>query len=76
MKRDPEVGETANVEMIVHDEDTAAALGPVSGDSYPAVLATTRAIALCELAAGKILHTRGYTRSWFRDVLQGGPPHE
>jgi fluoroacetyl-CoA thioesterase len=55
MKRDPEIGASANVELIVRDEDTAAALGPVSGDSYPAVLATTRAIALCELAAGKIL---------------------
>ena len=28
---------------------------PVTGDDYPAVLATTRCIALCELAAGKML---------------------
>jgi predicted thioesterase len=55
MTRDPEVGATADVEMIVRHEDTAAAISPVTGDSYPAVLATTRCIALCELAAGKIL---------------------
>jgi predicted thioesterase len=55
MTRDPETGATANVEMIVRHEDTAAAISPVSGDSYPAVLATTRCIALCELAAGRIL---------------------
>jgi predicted thioesterase len=55
MKRDPETFATASVELIVRDEDTAAALSPITGDSYPAVLATTRAIALCELASGKIL---------------------
>jgi predicted thioesterase len=55
MQRDPETGAAASVELIVRDEDTAAALSPVSGDAYPAVLATTRCIALCELAAGKIL---------------------
>ena len=55
MDRDPQIGATANVEMIVRHEDTAAAISPVTGDDYPAVLATTRCIALCELAAGKIL---------------------
>ena len=55
MQRDPEPGATAAVEMVVRDEDTAAALSRISGDSYPAVFATTRAIAICELAAGKIL---------------------
>ena len=55
MTRDPEIGATANVEMIVRHEDTAAAISPVTGDSYPDVLATTRCIALCELAAGRIL---------------------
>jgi fluoroacetyl-CoA thioesterase len=55
MKRDPEVGATANAELIVRYEDTAAAVGEITGDTYPQVFATTRAIALCELASGKIL---------------------
>jgi predicted thioesterase len=55
MTRDPTIDATANVEMIVRHEDTAAAISPVTGESYPAVLATTRCIALCELAAGRIL---------------------
>ena len=36
-------------------EDTAAALNPITGDNFPAVLATTRCIALLELAAGHLL---------------------
>src|SRR5919199_4977406 len=54
-KRDPEVGATGQVELVVGEADLASTLSPISGDPYPAVLATTRAIALCELAAGKIL---------------------
>ena len=34
----------------VTDADTAAALNPITGDNFPAVLATTRCIALLELA--------------------------
>jgi predicted thioesterase len=55
MTNDPEIGTIGAVELTVQQEDTAAALSRITGDSYPAVLATTRAIALCELAAGKIL---------------------
>jgi predicted thioesterase len=55
MTREPEIGSVGTIELTVQQEDTAAALSRISGDSYPAVLATTRAIALCELAAGKIL---------------------
>jgi fluoroacetyl-CoA thioesterase len=55
MTRDPDIGATATVELTVAPEDTAAALSRITGDSYPPVFATTRAIALCELAAGKIL---------------------
>src|SRR5438105_12738359 len=40
---------------VVKQEDTAAALNPITGDSFPAVLATTKCIALLELAAGHIL---------------------
>ena len=53
--RDPEVGATAQVEMVVGEHDLAGSLSHITGDSYPGVLATTRAIALCELAAGRIL---------------------
>jgi predicted thioesterase len=41
--------------MVVGEQDLASTLSPISGDAYPAVFATTRAIALCELAAGRIL---------------------
>jgi fluoroacetyl-CoA thioesterase len=53
--RDPEVGAQGQVEMVVGEQDLASALAHLSGDPYPAVFATTRAIALCELAAGRIL---------------------
>jgi predicted thioesterase len=53
--RDPEVGATAQVEMVVAEHDLASALNHITGDTYPAVFATTRAIALCELAAGRVL---------------------
>ena len=39
----------------VKQEDTAAALNGITGDTFPAVLATTRCIALLELAAGHLL---------------------
>ena len=53
--RDPEVGARAQVEMVVAEQDLASALNHITGDTYPAVFATTRAIALCELAAGRVL---------------------
>ena len=40
---------------VVKQEDTAAALNHITGDKFPPVLATTRCIALLELAAGHIL---------------------
>lgn len=40
---------------VVKDEDTAAALNAITGDSFPKVFATTRCIALLELAAGHLL---------------------
>ena len=40
---------------VVKFEDTAAALNAITGDSFPAVFATTRCIALLELAAGHLL---------------------
>src|SRR5437762_9453438 len=53
--RDAEVGATGRVELVVGEPDLASTLSPISGDPYPAVFATTRAIALCELAAGRVL---------------------
>jgi fluoroacetyl-CoA thioesterase len=40
---------------VVKHEDTAAALNHITGDKFPAVLATTKCIALLELAAGHLL---------------------
>ena len=48
-------GDSWKFRSVVKDEDTAAALNPITGDSFPAVLATTKCIALLELAAGHLL---------------------
>ena len=40
---------------VVQPGDTAAALNGITGDNFPAVLATTKCIALLELAAGHLL---------------------
>src|SRR2546423_8111395 len=53
--RDPEGGATGRGERVVGQDALASTLSPISGDASPAVFATTRAIALCELAAGRIL---------------------
>src|SRR5947209_8215015 len=50
-----EPGASFKFRYIVTDADTAAALKPITGDDFPAVLATTRCIALLELAAGRLL---------------------
>jgi len=48
-------GESWKFRYVVKPEDTAEALNPITGDSFPAVFATTRCIALLELAAGRLL---------------------
>ena len=48
-------GATFKFRYTVTEADTAAALKPITGDDFPAVLATTRCIALLELAAGRLL---------------------
>jgi predicted thioesterase len=48
-------GDSWKFRYVVKDEDTAAALNLITGDSFPAVLATTKCIALLELAAGHLL---------------------
>lgn len=48
-------GATWKFRYTVTDADTAAALNAITGDQFPAVLATTRCIAMLELAAGHLL---------------------
>jgi predicted thioesterase len=50
-----EPGKSFKFRYTVTDADTAAALKPITGDDFPAVFATTRCIALLELAAGRLL---------------------
>jgi fluoroacetyl-CoA thioesterase len=50
-----EPGQSFKFRYVVHDGDTAAVLKPITGDDFPAVFATTRCIALLELAAGRLL---------------------
>jgi len=50
-----ETGATFRFRYTVTDADTAAALNPITGDKFPAVFATTKCIALLELAAGRLL---------------------
>jgi predicted thioesterase len=50
-----EPGQSYKFRYTVTAADTAAALKPITGDDFPAVLATTRCIALLELAAGRLL---------------------
>jgi fluoroacetyl-CoA thioesterase len=48
-------GATFKFRYTVTEADTAAALKPITGDDFPPVFATTRCIALLELAAGRLL---------------------
>jgi fluoroacetyl-CoA thioesterase len=56
------VGDTADAEFIVTPADTAEALSTTSGETFPPVFATSRMIALMELAAARLL----------RPLLQAG----
>ena len=49
------VGVSWRFRYTVADADTAAALNGITGDKFPPVLATTKCIALLELAAGHLL---------------------
>lgn len=53
--QEPADNAVGKVVVTVRDEDTAASLSSVTGDAFPAVLSTTRTIALLELAAGRVL---------------------
>ena len=50
-----EPGASWKFRYTVAEADTAAALNGITGDRFPAVLATTKCIALLELAAGHLL---------------------
>src|SRR5512143_27826 len=48
-------GDSGKFRYVVKHEDSAAARNSITGDNFPAVFATTRCIALLELAAGHLL---------------------
>jgi fluoroacetyl-CoA thioesterase len=48
-------GDSWSFRYTVAHADTAAALNQITGDSFPAVFATTKCIALLELACGHLL---------------------
>jgi fluoroacetyl-CoA thioesterase len=55
---EPEIGASAMVDLVVRESDCASALklSDDPRDNFPAVFATTRMIALMELAGARILH--------------------
>jgi predicted thioesterase len=50
-----EVGQTAEARLVVQPTDTAARLAISDGDAYPEVFATSRMIALMEVAASRVM---------------------
>jgi fluoroacetyl-CoA thioesterase len=54
----PEVGASATVDLVVREADCASALKLSNDprDNFPSVFATTRMIALMELAGARLLH--------------------
>jgi fluoroacetyl-CoA thioesterase len=55
---EPEIGASATVNLVVRESDCANALrlSDDPRDNFPAVFATTRMIALMELAGARLLH--------------------
>jgi fluoroacetyl-CoA thioesterase len=55
---EPEVGASATVDLVVREADCASALKLSNDplDNFPAVFATTRMIALMELAGARLMH--------------------
>ena len=54
-KPEPQIDATATAQLVVGPNDLASSLSPVEGDSFPAVLATARMVALMETAAARVL---------------------
>jgi fluoroacetyl-CoA thioesterase len=53
-----QVGAVADASFIVEERDTATALALTDDDEFPAVFATSRMIALLELAAARAMRSR------------------
>jgi len=55
---EPEVGASATVDLVVREADCASALRLSNDplDNFPSVFATTRMIALMELAGARLMH--------------------
>jgi predicted thioesterase len=52
---EPEINATATAELVVGSADLASSISAEHGDSFPAVLATARMVALMETAAARVL---------------------
>lgn len=52
---EPEINATATAEIVVGPADLASSISTEGGDSFPAVLATARMVALMETAAARVL---------------------
>lgn len=52
---EPEINATATAQLVVGANDLASSISPEHGDSFPAVLATARMVALMETAAARVL---------------------
>jgi predicted thioesterase len=52
---EPEINATATAELVVGPNDLASSISSSHGDSFPAVLATARMVALMETAAARVL---------------------
>ena len=52
---EPEINATATAELIVGPNDLASSISSITGDQFPAVLATARMVALMETAAARVL---------------------
>ena len=50
-----EIGDTATAELVVGPADLASSISNEYGDSFPAVLATARMVALMETAAARVM---------------------
>lgn len=50
-----EIGATATAELVVGPTDLASSISNEHGDSFPAVLATARMVALMEMAAARAM---------------------
>ncbi len=48
-------GDSAEARLVVRDADTAQAIALEPGDDFPAVFATSRMVALMELAAARLM---------------------